>query len=149
MLTGLILSGPWILIQWINWSNTKTCCLEVAHTLSLLASKKWLDHFIPAKKFLTLTSDRCINSEPVGHLAAPFKVNAATWGEGGWSASIWRPDDLPLYSRGPCWRASDLFEVFFIHHASYFDKALQCVQKVAQWHFPGEKESKPLGFAKT
>ena len=33
-------------------------------------------------------------------------------GEGtGGSTSIWRPDDVSL-SRGPCWRASYLFEVF-------------------------------------
>jgi len=38
-------------------------------------------------------------------------VNAATWGEGGGSTSIWRPDDVSL-SRGPCWRTSYLFEVF-------------------------------------
>ena len=41
-----------------------------------------------------------------------------------------------------------IFLKFLIRHASYFDKVLQYIQKVIQWHFPGEKVAKPLGLAK-
>ena len=41
-----------------------------------------------------------------------------------------------------------IFLKFLARHASYFDKFLQCVQNVIQRYFPGEKELKPVGFAK-
>ena len=41
-----------------------------------------------------------------------------------------------------------IFLKFLVRHASYFDKFLQCVQNVLQSYFPGEKELKPVGFAK-
>ena len=69
-------------------------------------------------------------------------MNAAKWGEGGGNTSIWRPDDVSL-SRG-----HPIVLKFLIRHASYFEKVLQCIKKVIQLHFPGEKKSKPLGFAK-
>ena len=74
-------------------------------------------------------------------------MNAATWGEGGGSTSIWRPDNVSL-SRGPCWRASYLFEVFDPSCIIFWQSPPVYTKSWIQWHFPGEKESKPLGLAK-
>ena len=57
---------------------------------------------------------------------------------GGWTTYL---------SRGPCWRAFQLFEVFG-QPCIIFWQNPQCVQNVIQWYFPGEKELKPLWFAK-
>ena len=68
-------------------------------------------------------------------------------GGGRGSTSIWRPDDVSL-SRGTCWRASYRFEVFDPSCIIFWQSRPVYTKSEIQWHFPGEKESKPLGLAK-